>query len=72
MTGSPLLSLSAIAGATASTILVWDQSDRYPSNSPFLTNSEPEIEQRIANLEMILSNQELNLEKNIKQLESKK
>ena len=54
--GSPLLPLAAIAGATVSTVVVWHQ-PRYPSNSPFLTNSEPEIEQPIANLEMILSNQ---------------
>ena len=56
ITGSQLLPLAAIAGATISTVVVRYQ-PRYPSNSPFLTNSEPEIEQRIANLEMILSNQ---------------
>lgn len=71
MTGTPLLPLAVVIGATVSTVVVWWHSETQPRNSSFLTSNVNEIEKRVANLEMIVSHQDLDIEKKIKQLESK-
>jgi hypothetical protein len=71
MTGTPMLPLGVVVGATISTVMVWLNSDRQPRNSSELTSSASNLEQRIGNLEMIVSTQELDLNNKIKQLESK-
>lgn len=70
MTGTPLLPLAAIVGATVSTVAIWRNWDQ-PRNSSFLIGNVSELEKRIANLEMIVSHQDLDWEKKIKQLDSK-
>lgn len=63
----PILPLAAIAGAATGTYFVW-RDDKHQSLPN--TNSK-QLEQRIANLEMIVSDREFELERKIKQLESK-
>lgn len=70
MTGTPLLPLAVIVGASASTVVIWLSSANSPDQS-FLTSSMQQLEQRVANLEMIASDRELDLDKKIKRLESK-
>lgn len=69
MTGTPLLPLAVIVGAAVSTVVIWLNS----ANSPhqLLTGSIQQLEQRVANLEMIASDRELDLDNKIKRLESK-
>lgn len=71
ITGSPDLPLAIIVGTTISTIVIWYRAEHQPRNNPILTDSSNEIAQRVANLEMIVSHQELDLDKKINQLESK-
>lgn len=71
MTGTPLLPLAAIVGATVSTVAIWRNFETQPINSRFLIGNVSELEKRIANLEMIASHQDLDWEKKIKQLDSK-
>ncbi len=71
MTGTPVLPISVIIGATIGTVVVWRSSEHQSRNNLFLTSSVKELEQRVANLEIICSNQELDLHNKIKQLESK-
>ena len=66
-----ILPLAVIAGAAVGSFAVWRNSDNQPRNSPLLTNNVKELEQRVANLEIICSSQELDLQKKIKQLESR-
>lgn len=61
----PILPLAAIAGAATGTYFVWRDTERHK-----LANSEAkQLEQRIANLETIVSDRELELERKIKKLE---
>ena len=70
-TGSgTILPLAVILGATISTVGVWRSSDNQ-SRSPLLANSIKELQQRMSNLEIIYSSQELDLQSRIKQLESR-
>ncbi len=71
MTGTPVLPLAVIIGAAVSTVVVWRSSERKPRNQPFLTSTMQQIEQRVGNLETIVSNQELDLDNKIKRLNSK-
>lgn len=66
-----ILPLAVISGAAVGTVAVWRSSDNQPKNSSLLTNSVKELEQRVGNLEIICSSQELDLQNKIKQLESK-
>lgn len=66
-----ILPLAVISGAAVGTVAVWRSSDNQSKNNPLLTNSVKELEQRVANLEIICSSQELDLQNKIKQLESK-
>jgi hypothetical protein len=67
----PILPLAVISGAAVGTVAVWRSSDNQSKTSPLLTNSIKELQQRVANLEIICSSQELDLLNKIKQLESK-
>jgi len=69
ITGSEILPLAVITGAAVGTFAVWHSSDNQLRNSPLPTNSMKELEQRVANLEVICSSQELALHNTIKQLE---
>lgn len=70
ITRNPILPLAVIAGATAGTYVVW-RSDNQPRNQAVLTSTIQQLEQRVADLETIVSNQELDLEHKIKRLNSK-
>lgn len=70
MTGTPLLPLAVIVGAAVSTVVIWRSSANSP-HQPFLTSSMQQLEQRVANLEIIASDRELDLDNKIKRLESK-
>lgn len=64
----PILPLAAIAGAATGTYFVW----RDDSKQKSLANSDSkQLEQRVANLEAIVSDREFELERKIKQLESR-
>ncbi len=66
----PILPLAVITGATAGTYVVWRNPENQSRNNLSPGNVK-ELEQRIANLEAIVSHQELDLDRKIKQLESK-
>ena len=66
-----ILPLAVMSGAAVGTVAVWRSSVNQSKNSPLLTNSVKELEQRVANLEIICSSQELDLQNKIKQLESR-
>jgi hypothetical protein len=65
----PVLPLAAITGATASTMAVWR--DHKKSKTNYLKQHQVELlEQRIANLETIISSDDFELQMKIKQLEA--
>lgn len=66
----PILPLAVITGAAAGTYVVWRDPENQLKNN-LLTSNVKKLEQRIANLETIISHQELDLDRKIKQLESK-
>ncbi|BBD60146.1 hypothetical protein NIES2109_29410 [Nostoc sp. HK-01] len=65
-----LLPLAAIGGATAGTIAIWRADDKKSKAASLQPQQLKLLEQRIANLETIVSNEEFDLQKKIKQLES--
>ncbi len=66
----PVLPLAAIAGATASTVVMW-RSDEKKSQINYQSQQHIELlEQRIANLETIGSSHDLDLQIKIQQLET--
>ncbi len=68
----PIIPLAAITGAAVGTVAVW-RSDDKKSKSNYLQPQHLELlEQRLANLETIVSSDDLDLQKKIKQLESSK
>jgi hypothetical protein len=69
ITGSVLLPIAVILAAAVGTIAVWRSSDNQSKTSPLLTNSVKHLEQRVSNLEIICSSQELDLHSKIKHLE---
>ena len=65
----PILPLAAIAGATLSTVAVW-RAEEKKSTSPDVLSQQLEIlQQRLANLETIVSSEEFDLNNKIKNLE---
>ncbi len=64
-----ILPLAVILGSAIGTVAVWRSSNNQLRNSSLSTNSVKELEQRVANLEIICSSQELDLQKKLKQLE---
>ncbi|MGB7445063.1 MAG: hypothetical protein WA919_28670 [Coleofasciculaceae cyanobacterium] len=67
----PLLPFAVITGATVSTGIVWQSEEKKSDNGTSSANNLAVLEERIANLEMILSSEELNFQRKIQQLESK-
>ncbi|MFH7024533.1 MAG: hypothetical protein ACHBN1_03830 [Heteroscytonema crispum UTEX LB 1556] len=66
----PILPLAAIGGAAAGTVAVW-RSDDKKSKGGYLQPQQVELlEQRIADLETIVSSDDFDLRMKIKQLES--
>ncbi|MBD2441446.1 hypothetical protein [Nostoc sp. FACHB-110] len=66
-----VLPLAAIGGATVGTIAIW-RSDDKKSKAGYLQPQQVELlEQRIANLETIVSHEEFDLKMKIKQLEAR-
>lgn len=63
--------LAVIIAAAVSTVIVWHSFEYQPKNSPLLTNSIKELEQRISDFGIICSDQKLDLQRRIKQLKSK-
>lgn len=66
-----ILPLTVILGASIVTITVWRSSNLQTINSITLSNSMKQLEQRVTNLEVICSNEELSFQDKLKQLESK-
>ena len=65
-----ILPLAVVLAATVATVTVWRSWDD-SSRNRLSTNSVKQLEQRVTNLEIIYSSQELDLHHKIKQLESK-
>lgn len=66
-----ILPLVAIGGAAVGTVAVW-RSDEQKSKTNYLQQQQIELlEQRLANLETIVSSDDLNLQMKIKQIEAR-
>ncbi|MUG95045.1 hypothetical protein F7734_22840 [Scytonema sp. UIC 10036] len=71
ITRSPILPLATITGAAVGTVAVWRSDDKKSKNNNYLPQEKVELlEQRIADLETIVSSDDLDLRRKIKQLES--
>ena len=66
----PILPLAAITGAAVSTTAVWRSDDKKSSNNLLPQQKVELLEQRIANLETIVSSDDFDLQMKIKQLEA--
>lgn len=66
----PILPLAAIAGAAFSTVAVWRNDDQKSPSHSFPAQRIEKLEQRIANLETIVSSDELDLHTKIQKLEA--
>ncbi|BAT52885.1 unknown protein [Nostoc sp. NIES-3756] len=65
-----IIPLAALGGATAGTLAIW-RSDEKKSKPPYFSGQEIELlEQRIANLETIISSDDSDLHQKIHRLES--
>jgi len=68
-----ILPLAVILGASGSTAIVWRSPKKHqPSgNMPELMNSVKQLNERVGNLEVICSSNEFDIQKRLKQLESR-
>jgi hypothetical protein len=66
----PILPLAAITGAAAGTVAVWRSDDKKSKNNYLPQEKVELLEQRIANLETIVSSDDFDLLMKIKQLKS--
>ncbi|ARV62111.1 hypothetical protein BZZ01_28885 [Nostocales cyanobacterium HT-58-2] len=66
----PLLPLATIAGAAVGTAAVWRSDDKKSKTHSLAQQKVELLEQRIANLETIVSSDDFDLRMKIKQLES--
>jgi hypothetical protein len=67
----PILPIAVISGAAIGTGAVWQSSEQKKYQNSLLQSSNvKELEERIANLETIVSRDDLDLERRIKQIES--
>lgn len=64
--GSLILPLGVITGASVGTVAIWRQGSRTSAGSSNLSRN---LEERVANLEVILGKDEVNLQNRLKQLE---
>lgn len=65
----PILPLAAIAGATLSTAAIWLADDKKATSPDLLSQQLEILQQRLANLETIVSSDEFDLNNKIKNLE---
>lgn len=65
-----ILPLAVISGATIGTVVVWRGSDRGSKKNPELIKNIKKLEERVGNLEIICSSEELDLQKRLKQFDS--
>ncbi|MBW4649424.1 MAG: hypothetical protein KME06_12170 [Kastovskya adunca ATA6-11-RM4] len=65
----PLLPLAVISGAAIATSAVWQPSNKKFRNNALQATQVEALEERIANLETIVSSDELNLQGRIQRLE---
>ncbi len=71
ITRSSILPLATITGAAVGTVAVWRSDDKKSKNNKSLPQEKVELlEQRIADLETIVSSDDLDLRSKIKQIES--
>jgi hypothetical protein len=68
-----ILPLAVILGASGSTAVVWRSSKKHQQsgNMPELMNSVKQLNERVGNLEVICSSNEFDIQKRLKQLESR-
>jgi hypothetical protein len=66
----PIIPIAVITGAALSTRSVWQSSERKNSNISLSPNQVESLEKRIADLEAIVSSDDLDLRLKIRQLES--
>lgn len=68
-----ILPLAVILGASGSTAVVWRSSKKHQhsGNMPELMNTVKQLNQRVGNLEVICSSNEFDIQKRLKQLESR-
>lgn len=70
ITRSTILPLATIAGAAVGTVAVWRSDERKFRKNNYLPQDKVELlEQRIADLETIVSSDEIDLQRKIKQLD---
>ncbi len=65
----PILPIAVITGAAVGTRAVWQSSDQKSGNSTLSPNNVEALEERIANLEMIIGSEEINFQRKLKQLD---
>ncbi|NWF59252.1 MAG: hypothetical protein HXY43_08085 [Fischerella sp.] len=65
----PILPLAAIAGAAVGTVAVWRSDDQKSRTNYLQPQQLQKLEQRIENLETIVSSNDFDLQRKIKQLE---
>jgi len=66
----PLLPFAVITGATVGTGVIWQSEDKKFDHSPSSAKKLAILQERVANLEMIISSEDINLQQKIQQLES--
>ncbi|GAA6622605.1 hypothetical protein [Scytonema sp. NUACC26] len=72
ITRSSILPLATITGAAVGTVAVWRSDDRKYKKNNYLPQDKMELlEQRIADLETIVSSDEIDLQRKIKQIDSR-
>lgn len=65
----PIIPLAAIAGAAVGTVAVWRSDDQKSRTNYLQPQQLQKLEQRIENLETIVSSNDFDLQRKIKQLE---
>jgi hypothetical protein len=68
--GNPILPLAVITGAAAGTVAVWQSSDKKSPLGTFSPNKVEALEERIANLETIVGSEQINLQRQLNQLDA--
>ncbi|GAB1538274.1 hypothetical protein NUACC21_09320 [Scytonema sp. NUACC21] len=71
ITRTAILPLATITGAAVGTVVVWRSDNKKSKNNSYISQQQIELlEQRMANLETIVSSEDFDLRMKIKQLES--
>lgn len=67
----PILPLAVITGAAVSTVAVWRSSDNKSGSNTLSLHNMEALEERIANLEIIVGTDAINFDQRLKQLDSR-